>query len=227
MVRRIKKVPGEERMQKALLPKLRFLIFQHREILYTVVLITAAFLGGLVCGSLAVRTLNAEKLGELQDCLNRFLQEARPVYETSNVFGFQEWYRVLSAQLPVVGVLWMLGLTVVGIPLIVLTVGLRGFILGFTIGFLIKEHSLQGLLLAMAAVLPQNICYVPALLGAGSVAFYFSLSLVQGYRDASVARGVLLYTLLFILAIVVTAAGALVETCFVPSLVRLVVSLMR
>lgn len=220
-----KKLPGEEKMSKALLSKLRFWIFQHREIFYPVVLMTAAFLGGLVCGALAIRTLNAEKLGELQDCLNRFLQEIKPFYETTNVIGFQGWYRVLSAHLPVVGVLWILGLTVVGIPLIVVTVGLRGFVLGFTIGFLVKERSLQGLLLAMAAVLPQNMCYVPALLGAGSIAFYFSLSLVQGYQGGSVVKGMLIYTLLFVLALVVTVVGAWIEAYLVPSLVRLVVSI--
>ncbi|MGB9791182.1 MAG: stage II sporulation protein M [Thermacetogeniaceae bacterium] len=212
-------------MQKLFLSKLRLWISQHREIFFPVVLMIAAFLAGLVCGALAIRTLSAEELRGLQDCLNRFLQEIKPFYEASNVIGFQGWYRILSVQLPVMGFLWILGLTVVGIPLIILTVGLRGFILGFTIGFLVKDQSLRGLLLAMAAVLPQNLCYVPALLGAGSIAFYFSLSLAQGHQGGSIIKGIIFYTFLFALVLMVTIVGTWVEACFVPSLVRFVVSL--
>jgi len=100
-----------------------------------------------------------------------------------------------------------------------------GFVLGFTVGFLIKEQAVQGLLLALVAVLPQNLCYVPALIGAGSIAFYFSFSLLQGSRDGPVLSGVLVYSLLFVLVLLLILIGTWIEAYFVPGLIRLIVSL--
>lgn len=208
-----------------LLSRSRLWLCQHKEVFFPAILILGAFVGGLVCGALTLRTLHSAQVEELRQYLNSFLQELKPFYETSSVTGFQAWCRILVARLPMLGVLWILGLTVVGVPLITLAVGIRGFILGFTIGFLVKEQSLRGLLLALVAVLPQNLCYVPALLGAGSIAFYFSFSLLRGYREGSVLRGVLAYTLLFVLVLMITLVGTWIEAYFVPGLVRLMVSI--
>jgi len=44
-----------------------------------------------------------------------------------------------------------------------------------TVGFLVQEEAGKGLLLALLGVLPQNLCYIPALLGAGVLSLYFLL----------------------------------------------------
>lgn len=208
-----------------LVSKSRLWLSQHKEVFFPVILILGTFLSGLICGALTLHTLHSSQLEELRQYLNGFLQGVEPLAETSQASGFHAWCQILKTQLPILGIIWILGLTVVGIPLIVFVIGARGFVLGFTVGFLIKEQAVQGLLLALVAVLPQNLCYVPALICAGSIAFYFSFSLLRGYRDGPVLSGVLVYSLFFILILLLILLGTWIEAYFVPGLIRLLVSL--
>ena len=48
------------------------------------------------------------------------------------------------------------GLTVIGAPVVLGIVFLRGFVLGFTIGFIIDELYVRGLILSLSSVLPTT-----------------------------------------------------------------------
>lgn len=91
----------------------------------------------------------------------------------SAVIGRSEilYQSILDNVLKTAALLFVLGLTVIGAPLVLGIVFLRGFVLGFTVGFLIQETSLNGLILAAAAVLPpHNVVAVPAIMiAAGGV----------------------------------------------------------
>jgi stage II sporulation protein M len=121
------------------------------------------------------------------------------------------------------GLLWVCGLTVVGSPFISLIIGARGFVVGFTVGFLVQEEAGKGLLLAIAGVLPQNLCYIPAFLGAGALAFYFSLNLMR-FQGAFLRR-IGVYSLFFLLFLLPVLLGAWLETYLAPGLLRLAISL--
>jgi stage II sporulation protein M len=93
--------------------------------------------------------------------------------------------------------------------------------LGFTVGFLVQEKAGQGLLLALVAVLPQNLFYVPGLLGAGALALYFTMSLFKSSRETPVFMRILLYTLIFVALTLLVLAGTWVEAYLVPGIMRL------
>lgn len=204
-----------------LVSKRSYWLNHQKEVLLPAILILGAFLCGLIGGSLILHTLTPLQLEELRLYLNGFLQGAESY---SQVQGVDIWGQVLQVQLGTLGLLWILGLTVVGIPLIILIVAGRGFILGFTVGFLVQEKAGYGLLLAIVAVLPQNLCYVPALLAAGILAYHFSHSLLRGWRENAILSGLLVYSLGFLLILALVLLGAWIETSFVPSLIRFVMS---
>jgi stage II sporulation protein M len=160
-------------------------------------------------------------LDDLRQYLNSFLNSVGALAQNGQFPALKAWVEILKGQLYSLGILWLLGLTVVGAPLVILLVGARGFILGFTVGFLVKEKAGQGLLLALVAVLPQNLFYVPGLLGAGALALYFTMSLFKSSRETPVFTRILLYTLLFIALALLVLAGTWVEAYLVPGIMRL------
>lgn len=197
----------------------RLRMLYQREALLPALLIVGAFLCGLVCGALILHTLNQSQLLELRQYLDSQLKNSASFNSRS---GLQLWSRALGWQLPTLGLIWVFGLTLVGVPLTLLMVGTRGFILGFTVGFLVQERAAQGLALALAGVLPQNLCYVPTLLAAGALSCYYSLSLWGRGVDRPLSSGLLVYSLLFGVAVLVMVVGAWVEAYFTPGLVHLV-----
>lgn len=201
--------------------QMRFRLSQQKEFLIPAAYVVGAFILGLIGGALILNTLNPAQLDELRQYLDSFVKGMGALAQSSQFPVLNTWGEILKNQLFSLGILWMLGLSVVGAPLIVLLVGARGFILGFTIGFLVREKAGQGLLLALAAVLPQNLCYVPGLLGAGTFALYFTLSLFKGSRETSVFTRIFVYTLLFLACMLLVLLGTWIEAYLVPGIMRL------
>jgi len=87
--------------------------------------------------------------------------------------------------------LWLLGLSVIGAPLIAAVIFLRGFTLGFVFGFLIDDLGIRGAALALAALLPQNLVSIPGVLLCAVGAIGFSAEIVRTVFGR--ARGVTIY----------------------------------
>jgi stage II sporulation protein M len=199
-------------------------ICNQKDVLIPVALAVGAFLFGLIFGALTLHNLNPLIQEDLRQYLTAFLEGAAAA-SGNRLAGFKIWCEIIKLQTVTLGLLWLFGLTVVGIPLIFIIIGARGFILGFTVGFLVQEKAGQGLLLSLAGVFPQNLFYIPAYLGAGILAVYFSLSLLRGFRDGTVSSRLGIYSLFFLLFFLFILVGAWIEVYLVPGLLRLLNSL--
>jgi len=120
-----------------------------------------------------------------------------------------------------VGLIWLLGITVVGVPGVLALDFLKGFLMGFTAGLLAREMDGGGLLFALAALVPHNALAVPALMVASVSAIRFA-GWVAGERLLR-RRGRLLPPLkshaIASLAMLFPLCGAaLTESCLTPRL---------
>jgi stage II sporulation protein M len=199
----------------------RLRLSQQRELLVPTACIAGAFILGLIAGASVLHALSPAQLDELRQYLDSFLKNVGALAQNGQFPALKAWGEILKGQLYSLGILWLLGLTVVGAPLVILLVGARGFILGFTVGFLVQDKAGQGLLLALVAVLPQNLFYVPGLLGAGTLALYFTMSLFKSSRETPVFTRILFYTLLYAALTLLVLAGTWIEAYLVPGIMRL------
>lgn len=186
------------------------------------VFLIVLFAAGAAFGALATGSLDADQRVELVQYLEFFLaafdggQEAPP--------PAQIFHAAFFGYLRTIGFMLVLGLTVVAAWAVPIIVFLRGFILGFAVGFLVSHFSWTGLLITVFAVLPQNVLAIPAvvLMAGGAAAFAFTV-FRQGRRDAAVIRQagsrLALITLLALLAVTV---ASLMEGYLAPALLRLI-----
>jgi stage II sporulation protein M len=197
----------------------------QQKLFITTAFIAGAFILGLIGGALIIHALSPSQLDELRQYLDSFLNGVGALAQNGQFPALKAWGEILRGQLLSLGILWLLGLCVVGAPLVILVVCARGFVLGFTVGFLVQEKAGQGLLLALAAVFPQNLFYVPGLLGAGTLALYFTMSLFKSSRETPVLTGIIIYTLLFIALTLLVLIGTWIEAYLVPGIMRLAILL--
>ena len=61
----------------------------------------------------------------------------------------------------------------------------RGFCLGFTIAFIIESFGQKGLLFVLAALVPQNIFYLPAIILCSYFSIELSLKMLKHRKDYS------------------------------------------
>lgn len=105
--------------------------------------------------------------------------------------------------------LWILGMTVIGAPLLLAVVGMRGYAVGYTVGFLVRSYGLTGFLASAAGVLPHNLLVLPCYVLLAGFGICFSKTLLKGGREM---RGMLVsYTLRTALVFAVVFSATLLE----------------
>jgi len=145
-----------------------------------VVLLVALFVIGVVFGSLAVRSLEVkDRLDIVQYLGTNLVRMEQPDEGTQSIV----MWRALTGNAKLVMLLWVLGISVVGVAGIMLYILIRGFVTGFVIGFLAAELGLRGVLLGLAGHLPQSMIEVPAVVLAGSAALGFATMVISSWRE--------------------------------------------
>lgn len=167
--------------------------------------------------------MGAFKAGDLDNSVRERLLAMIDSYlgDQEGVYGPTVFISAIINQGRFILAIWALGLTVIGIPLILAVVFMRGFSLGFTSAFLFQQKAGQGVLLSLISLLPQNLIYVPVLLVLSVLAINFSLYVVRGrnYHKAPLGVSLLGYTSVVGVLLVVFMLGAFIEAYLVPWLV--------
>lgn len=181
--------------------------------------VAIVFVMGAVFGALAVGHVDEAQRSSLGLRVQGLLSgtEARDLAPPHAVLR----EAVMDQLLKTVGLMGLLGLSVIGAPLVLGIVFLRGFVLGFTGAFLVDRLQLKGLALAVAALAPHNVLAVPAVLVAGAAAISFSVAAARvllGRRDISVYHSFLSTWFLLVLSGVALLAATFLETYITPVL---------
>jgi stage II sporulation protein M len=141
----------------------RDLIYDYlQERFFLFLLVVLLFIMGIVFGALSVNSLGNGQKMELTQYLQVFFagikEETRPVSDLSlakdAIFG----------HIKTVFFLLVLGISVIGVPLILFLVFTKGYILGFTIGFILQQLAGKGFLFSITSILPHYLLFVPAII---------------------------------------------------------------
>ena len=74
------------------------------------------------------------------------------------------YWSIAALHLKWIGLIWILGLSVIGLPGILILDFLKGVLIGFTVGYLVGQYSWKGLLFALVSIAPQNLFIIPVLM---------------------------------------------------------------
>lgn len=183
--------------------------------------LTVLFGMGVGFGALAVGALDANQRLELTHYLDYFfhsLQEPSELLSPAAVVK-----QAISGNLRTAGLIFLLGLTVVGVPLVPAIVFLRGFIVGFAVGFLLVSRGMGGLLVGVLAILPQNIIIIPSFIILSASALSFAAGVVK--RRPAVRppwKSITGYSVTAGLCFLLLIFASLVEGYIAPFFLRLV-----
>ncbi|WP_406676316.1 stage II sporulation protein M [Moorella sp. ACPs] len=180
------------------------------------------FLGGIIAGTVTLYFLEEQQVIQLAAYLDNLLQQ----FNSSDISGYKVVHQAITNALKEIGLVWFLGLTVIGIPLIIVVVFLKGFILGFTVGFLVQQKAFHGVALSLMAVMPPNLIQIPALFVAAMLGISFSTGLMHGrsYSEKGILPRFLNYSFFMLLVTLLVAGGGLVEAYLAPVFVRVVLN---
>ncbi len=186
--------------------------------LYSLVLIF--FVAGIAAGAFTVDALSFVQKEELINYFQSFFSVLgkEPIQST---FVFKQ---SLLNNSQFVLIIWVLGITVIGLPLILTIIAIKGFIIGFSVSFLVEGMGFKGFLFALAAVLPQNLFIVPGVLFAGVLGISFSLSMFRRRKSQLKRRfssELTVYSFNILISLLLLFIGSLIEGYITPIFIKL------
>ncbi|RLL48147.1 stage II sporulation protein M [Oceanobacillus piezotolerans] len=154
----------------------RALIFEHiKEHAKIYLFMIILFLTGIIFGAIIVNSMHFIQKQDLFFYLERFFGQIVNEHGIENNIILKESFLYHAKYL---FLLFLLGLSVIGLPLIWVLLYVKGLVIGFSVGFLVNQLGIKGLLLASLSIAPQNVIIIPIYIIAGSVAMIFSLILL-------------------------------------------------
>ncbi len=203
--------------------KIREIVSRHIQdnlVIYFVVIMF--LLIGISAGAFTVKALSDLQKQELIGYLRSFFQ-----FISENTYdSFSILKQSLLNNIQTGVLIWLLGITIVGIPFILLLIALRGFIIGFTVGFLVEQMGVRGLFFALFSILPQNLLIIPCLVSIAVIGISFSLMLIKNKLAKSyktdVMRQFVIYSTIIATTFSMILLGSMVEAYITPVFMKFV-----
>ncbi|MFC8575881.1 stage II sporulation protein M, partial [Heyndrickxia sporothermodurans] len=138
--------------------------------------IIVLFLMGVVFGAVIVNSLSFDQKEDLYYYLNQFFGQVSDgkVAAPSDLFRLSFLHNVKF-----LGLMWILGISIIGLPLILILLFIKGIVVGFSVGFLVSQMHWGGFLLSFVTVLPQNLFIIPMFIFIAVVSVGVSLKLIR------------------------------------------------
>ncbi|MBU3161763.1 stage II sporulation protein M [Clostridium frigoris] len=175
---------------------------------------------GIILGIYSVKYMGEFERNDLVNYLINFIDPSN----TSGISYKLIFFQSIKNNLPVIIFLWFLGLTIVGLPIIVIIDLLKGFTVGFTFSFMISGLGKSGVGIAILGVLPQNLIYIPCIIFASVISMEFSIMLLRNKFNkqwtSSISSRIIYYSVIFVIIIVFLFIGIIIESYIAPYFVK-------
>ncbi len=189
---------------------------RYTTMLYVVIATLAV---GLLFGILAVGTLSPADRLLLVRYVDQFVRREAAAPTWHGIFR-----PALVNNLKLLGLVYLLGISVAGVPFVLFIVFFRGFIVGFAVAFFVEVLHWQGVWLSTATIGLQNVFLIPALVIVSAVALGFSWDLISVSARASgptIAQRFAYFTGLAVAMAAVFVVATALEAYAAPLLVHL------
>lgn len=179
---------------------------------------------GIVLGIYAVKYMGSFDNENLLSYLSNFTENIAKInFKYKNMF-----VDILKNNFPLIITIWFLGLTMIGIPIILIIDVIKGFTIGFTVSFVIRSFGAKGIGIVLLGILPQNIIYIPCIMLSSVIAMEFSLNILRDRINRQWVGGIWIkiasYSIVFIMVFAVMCAGFLLETLVTPNLIKFIMA---
>ena len=140
----------------------------HNQKLLYLVLIGLALIA-FVVGILFIFFISKENLS--------YISESLISYFNNISINFSIFFKNLLNNYIIILIIWMLGISIIGVPLVLFIFLFKSFILGFSVSSLIYSFRLKGILLSLIHLLPGKVIFIVILLLLTFYSISFSIKL--------------------------------------------------
>ena len=127
-----------------------------------------------------------------------------------------------------VGLIWGLGLSIIGVIINIFLCYIKGFVVGFSISSIILSYGYKGIIASILYVFPIQVINVIVVMVTTIYSFMFSknlLGIIVGKKNNSYKVMLKRYVVILIFSIIVSFLSSLIEVYLFPKLLKVIIDL--
>ncbi len=155
----------------------KFISVSIKDNLYTFLGLFLFYIIGIILGSFAVNDLDLQQKDDMTKYLNGFLK----LLNSNEVNSMSLFKMSFIDSFKIILVFWILGFTVIGIPVYFIIIGMRGFTTGFSSGVIMGVLGVKGILISTICFLPKEIIVIPCIIALAVNGIKFSRAIFRSW----------------------------------------------
>lgn len=165
---------------------------------------------GVILGTMYINKTDLNQRQEISSYVNNFIND---IQNGSTIDSNKLLKTSIYNNLLITILLWISGLTVIGMPIVYLIISIKGFCLGYTVSAIIATLGpVQGLKLILSTMLLQNIIIIPSLIVLAVSGIKLYKAIMKDKRRENIKIEILRYTIIAVIVSIINIIGALIET---------------
>lgn len=180
---------------------------------------------GIIFGSLFITILNESDKEMVTTRITEFFTNVKSNNDTDVLSALKN--SLFSNVLSVI-MIWLLGISIIGIPLIIVFMFIKTFIFGFSVGGIISVYNIKGIVLSIGYLFPHQFINITVLFILSLISFNLSINFLKNLltkrtMDFKLWTG--RYYKLLLLSLILMIVSSLLEVFVSPLILKLVANL--
>ena len=189
--------------------------------LYLIVIII--FIIGIVAGVIFINNVNGDQATEIQNYITEFINLLKQDYHIDTGLLLK---KSLSDNLILIITMWLLGSTVIGIPIVMGIVLFRGFCIGYSVSAIIATLGVQkGILFFTVTMLLHNLIFIPVIICMTISCMKLYKSIMKDRRRENIKIEIIRHNLISIVLSLFLVVASLIESYVSTNLLMLSINL--
>ena len=186
-------------------------------------IVTLIFVIGIIIGVTFINNISEEQQNQNNEYIKSFTQALNTNYEIDSASLLRS---SIVSNLLLAITLWFIGSTVVGIPIVYLIIGIRGFSLGYTISsIMITFPMFKGIWFCIVSLLLQNIIYIPCILALGVSGVKLYKSIIKDKRKENIKVEILRHTIFSAFIAILLVLASFIEVYASSNIISLCIKM--
>lgn len=175
----------------------------------TCLILLIIFFIGVLLGVIFVNNCKETQENQIKSYIQNFVDGIRENYKISSTKLL--WNAIMKNFITAL-VLWFLGLTLIGVPLIYLFIGYKGYCIGFTASSIIATFGgAKGTLFIASTMLLQNIIYIPIIIALATSSVKLYKKIMEDRRRENIKTQILKHTIFSVFMLVILILNSFIE----------------
>lgn len=190
------------------------------------VFLVVLLLVGVIAGTLFITILSSSDKSLVKEYLNSYMSNI----EKNKINYLSLFCNSFLKEFLISGAIWLLGISIVGIPVILFLFFKETFVLGFSIGSMLFVYKGKGLIYALFYIFPWQILNIIAYGFLLTYALSVSMKMIEAvFKHKTIDFKAIMgkYSKVFGVALILFFVSSLMEAFLVPNILKWILSISK